>query len=190
MQAFVKAFGDNTDVQLLLKARKGVLEHDILNENIDIIQKDMTADELYELYLSTEVLVNPNMGEGFGLIPREYAATGGIAIATDWGGTADDIADWGLPIPYHLVPAWKGHKHEGLGYWAMPDVESLADLMVSSYEHYDRLADVGDIRAQRVRQLYSWEAFAKGILEIWNGITNTAHQVQSGRGGRRNGVQR
>lgn len=168
MQAFVRAFGDDCDYRLILKARDTAVKHDILNPNIDAVQVDMTEQELYRLYCQCDVMVNANLGEGFGLIPREAAATGCITLATNWGGTADDLDAWGFPIAYTMAPAWKGHDvHEGLGEWAEPDVEALAVLMREIADYRRLFAEMAMEKAQRVHELYSWRRFAEGVYEVW-----------------------
>lgn len=175
-QAFVLAFGDDPRVRLLIKSRRGGLNVTCTNPNIDHIQRDMTERELYELYLSCDALVNPNMGEGFGLIPREFAATGGIALATNWGGTADDIGIWGIPLPYELVEAdWDDNKRLAglpLGEWAMPDVEATARMMRDVFERRDYYQRRATLMAPRVRRMYSWRRFAERVMDIWRGVAN------------------
>jgi glycosyltransferase involved in cell wall biosynthesis len=167
-QAFVGAFGDDERYRLLMKMRGGGRTIGMTNPNIDIIQGDMTEQELYELYLSADCLVNPNLGEGFGLIPREFAATGGLSLATNWGGTADDLEQWGLPIDYSLVPAWPHlEKHRGLGEWAEPDIDELSTLMSVVAESRDKWQPKALARAENVRRMYSWETFASRALEVW-----------------------
>ncbi|HMN10884.1 MAG TPA: glycosyltransferase family 4 protein [Bellilinea sp.] len=170
-QAFVRAFGDDPGVRLIEKARDPkAFGIQATNENIDIIQRDMTPGELYELYLSCDALVNPNMGEGFGLVPREFAATGGITLATDWGGTADDISVWGIPLPHGMTRAdYQARNLAGydLGEWAMPDLDALAHIMRDVVEHREAYQTRAETNAPRVRAMYSWRRFAEGVLNIW-----------------------
>jgi glycosyltransferase involved in cell wall biosynthesis len=176
MQAFLKAFGDDTRYRLIVKSRTPKVQMNILNPNIEFVQRDMTEEELYQLYLECDALVNPNMGEGFGLIPREFAATGGIALATGWGGTADDGNVWGVPLPYTLVEAdWRGAANlegQDLGLWAQPDVPGVAAKMrevADNRDYYRRRAmDV----APHVRHMYDWRRFAAGVYTIWKGIAH------------------
>lgn len=177
-RAFGMAFGEDMNYKLLLKARtrknKDVTVTAV-EPNIEIIDRDMTEQELYELYLRCDVLVNPHKGEGFGLLPREFAATGGIALATDWSGTADGIDAWGWPLPYSLERAdWTGNKHlEGqeLGMWAKVEPERVATKLQIIASNIDYYRAVAARKALAVPQMYSWRAFAEQVLSIWEEVT-------------------
>lgn len=176
LQAFLKAFGGDPDYRLILKSRKPKVCMEILNENVELIQQDMTEDELCQLYGRSDCLVNPNMGEGFGLLPREFAATGGISLATGWGGTADDIWEWGIPLPYRLIKAdWAGvKKFEGmdLGQWAQPDIEGIAQNMQDVAAQRETHQHQAMADAPRVQRMYSWRTFAERVLGVWNEVAN------------------
>ena len=176
IQAFCLAFGDRTDVHLILKSRDPKVRLNATNENIDIIQQDMTEQELAALYGRCDVMINANKGEGFGLIPREFAATGGIALTTDWSGTADHLDKWGWPLPYTLVPAdWTGiQKFDDvdLGVWAEPDIEAIAARLVEIANNRNTYQTAAYSRAANVHQLYSWPRFANHVHAIWENAAN------------------
>lgn len=184
ISAFNLAFGDDPDYQLLLKTRENIAAFNITNENIDLIQQDMTEAELYELYKSVDCLVNPNLGEGFGLVPREFAATGGIALATNWSGTADDLNEWGWGIPYTLKRAdWRGiEKFNGvdLGNWAEPDIEALAALMRDVADHRRTYQTIAMNQAANIHKLYSWRAFTTAVYEVWKEAAYVRYAVPAG----------
>lgn len=176
IQAFMLAFGERQDVRLVLKMRETKRPFAITNENIEVIQQDMTESELADLYGRCDVLINANKGEGFGLIPREFACTGGVSLATAWGGTVDDLPLWGHPLPYDLVPAdWKGNKileGQDLGVWAEPRIEEIAEILLHVEENRDSYQDWALLNAPNVSQFYSWRRFATSILGIWEGLTH------------------
>jgi glycosyltransferase involved in cell wall biosynthesis len=170
VQVFIRAFGGDMDYRLILKSRNTTKPLVLTNKNIDVIHQDMSEAELYRLYLECDVLINPNKGEGFGLLPREFAATGGIALATNWGGTADDIDLWGVPLPYTLVPAqWdtKGLRGQDLGVWAKPDVDAAAAILRDVAERRESYRRRAMLAASYARQMYRWRDFAAMVLEIW-----------------------
>jgi glycosyltransferase involved in cell wall biosynthesis len=185
--AFIDAFGSDPSVKLIIKGRRAKIKLGFINPNIETIQQDMTEEELADLYARCDVLINPNMGEGFGLIPREFAATGGISFATGWAGTGEDLDRWGWPLPYHLTKAdWRGARLlEGndLGDWAKPDLPGVAKVyrqIVDKFEFYKREAER---RAPSLPGYYSWDGYAKLILERWrDGNRHGTRALEAGHG--------
>lgn len=211
VRAFVQAFGDRDDVELIIKTRAGSQlvyplgdglmvwdgEHFIVDgkpaANVRVMREDM--DTLYDLYCYTDCMVFPSRGEGFGIPPRQYAATGGPVIATQWW--ADDIKAWGYPIRYTMVPAWQGHeKFAGLGKWAEPDVDHLAQQMrhVENLERtnirYARY--LGKQVSRRAQKLYNWQTFTERVWAIWQEASGaqTLDEKRAARRARKNGGKR
>jgi glycosyltransferase involved in cell wall biosynthesis len=166
--AFNQAFGENPKYRLILKARESGMAFDIEHPCIEIIRRDMTEYELRDLYYRADAFVFPSRGEGFGLPPREAAATGLPVITTEWSGLVDDLSAWGYPVRYTLTPAWTGHEtlHD-LGEWAEPDRDHLVEQMryVASGNPYVR--GMAQHSARRIRNLYRWERFAGQVWETW-----------------------
>lgn len=181
MQAFLAAFGDDPNYRLILKGRTSPVDASIINDNIELIQREMTPAELYQLYLSADVLINPTNGEGFGFIPREMAATGGISLTTNWSGTADALPEWGLPLAYKLVKAdWSSHARLGkqdLGQWAEVDQDYLVALMRSVAANRDHYRGWAKRWAANVARLYTWEGFAQTVLNAWEGANGNSDRA-------------
>lgn len=177
-QAFTNEFGDDPSVRLIIKHREETKykKLDFTNKNIDVIYKDMDGFEINELFNSCHCLINPNKGEGFGLIPREFSATGGISIATYWGGTAEAISLWGYPIECEEEPAdWKGNTIlEGLplGVWAKPILKDLQDQMRHMYENRDLYMERSYQKASRVKIIYNWDRVVSEVLEVWKRVAD------------------
>jgi len=168
--AFVRAFGDDMNYRLIIKARNP-LPFGITNPNIQVITGDMTNAELAELYTKAHVMAFPTHAEGHGMPPREFVATGGLALATDWGGTAEGLPHWGIPIPATMETAWLGEEkwYGKLGEWARPDVDALANLMthvVNQYPQYE------SFRVSSASYLWSqtWDVFADRVFAIWKAV--------------------
>lgn len=188
--AFHQAFGDDPQYKLIIKARD--FGFDFGHPNVEIIREDYTEAQLQALYAGVHCFVFPTRGEGFGLPPREAAATGLPVLATEWSGTADDISAWGYPIRYKKVRAWKGHpEFEGLGKWAEPDQAHLAQRMiwVASRKRYlmwhqapahAKAAQLDLQVARRVRKLYDWEKFAQGMAAFWDEIVSSKGRLAYG----------
>lgn len=175
LQAFLAAFGSDTNYRLILKGRKPKVAMEITNPNIEVIQRDMSEAELNELYLSADILIDANKGEGFGMIGRQFAGTSGISLSTAFSGTLDDLEHWGNPIPCKLVPAnWAGNatlEGQDLGYWAEVDPAILAHQLrrvANNRTYYQARAKRA---AAYVAQRYTWAGFAEKVLRIWRGET-------------------
>jgi glycosyltransferase involved in cell wall biosynthesis len=168
--AFRSAFHDDPNYKLILKCREGGVSNLVsADSNVEILRADYSDEEMAELYARCDCMVFPSRGEGFGLPPREFAATGGSVIATNWGGMADDIELWGYGIAYQMVSAWVGHeKFYGLGEWAEPDVKHLSHLM-QVVRRDDLFWD--NRRSLYLRAIshayYDWNNFSDAVLKIY-----------------------
>lgn len=170
--AFRSAFGSRATVKLIIKCRAdGLPNFSSGDANVEFIRADLTVDEMAELYLNCDCMVFPTRGEGFGLPPREFAATGGSVLVTRFGGTADNLDEWGYGIPYTLVPAWNGYdeKLQGCGEWAEADVQVLARQMKAIYELEIDAFHAARFKRSAVAQLYDWSCFARRVYEIYRG---------------------
>lgn len=181
LAAFEKAFGRSTDVELVVKVRPGVEPFHSVRlavPNIRVDRRELSDRQLATLYATADCMVFPTAGEGFGLPPREFAATGGVVIATDFAGTRDGLPDWGLPLGYRMVPAWQGVEAlEGTGEWAEPRVDELAEMMRFVYEQRETswLREYGERASAFVRTEYTWGRFGKAVREWWEELTD-GHQ--------------
>jgi glycosyltransferase involved in cell wall biosynthesis len=171
LQAFHIAFQGRKDVRLILKARRGGgPPFNIDVPGVVLMRRDLSDIELRRLYESVDCMVYPAYGEGFGLPPREFAASAGPAIVNEWW--ADDVRKWGYPVGYTMTKAWEGHdKHEGLGTWAVPNVPDLVKLMKHMVEGERKYQIYMGWRSSvHVRRLYSWEKFAAGVWKIYQQV--------------------
>ena len=95
--------------------------------------------------------------------PREAAAVGLPVIATQWGGLAEGIEQWALPLRVaKMSPAEDGW----LGEWAEPDSEHLVALLRWCYEHQQEAAVLGQRAAGWLRENGSWEQTAEGVNRV------------------------
>lgn len=168
LKAFVLAFERDPAYRLIVKARRNNFRFDIKTENVEVLREDLSEHEMQALFERVDAFVFPTRGEGFGLPPREAAATGLPVICTDWSGTADELRAWGYPLRATLADAWTYDEFRGkCGLWAEPDIEHLAEQMryVASGSPY--IAGMAQHAARRVRKLYDWRRFAGQVLDLW-----------------------
>lgn len=60
--------------------------------SVQIDTRDLTSDELFDLYRSAEIFVFPSYGEGFGLTVLEAMASGCVCVTTDAGGLSEFVS--------------------------------------------------------------------------------------------------
>lgn len=171
-RAFRMAFGDDAGAELVLHWRsepdyKGVML-EITDQNVRTVAGKLPRAEFRALYQAADCFVYPSRGEGWGLPPREAAATGLPAIATDATGLAVDIERWGIPLRVkRWVPAWHGFWERGtVGEWAEPDVDHLAELMRWCYEHREAAAALGQRAADWIAAHNGWDVTARALRGV------------------------
>lgn len=169
-QAFQIMADKHPNCHLTLKGKEGSLPYLVKSgvPNTTTIEVDFDDCELAEFYGKHHVLINPNTGEGFGFIPREFAATGGISVSTNFAGTADEIENWGVPIDYQEVPAWPFHKdHPGLGQWAQPDIDDLVNKLTDIQTHMEEYLEKAKTWSDFATSYYTWDLLLDLIKELW-----------------------
>ena len=172
VRAFDIAFGRDPRYRLIIKLRRDKkLPVRIVHPGVEVLADDLDDEGMVSLLGAVDAFVFPTRGEGFGLPPREAAATGLPVVATAWGGTMDAIDEWGWPLKWNMAAAWPGHGNlAGVGEWAEPDVHHLAELM---REIADRGPDVRAralCNAERVNLLYKWPAFVDRVWRITEAV--------------------
>ncbi len=133
--------------------------------------RSLSRPQMRDLYRSTDVLVAPSRGEGYGRPLLEALSCGVPVIATRWGGQTDFVTEEnGWLVDYHLTladpsenPLFRGKA------WADPSVEHMryclreafeqtelrqrkAEHASSSVARYDQ-ESVADLLVERLKQI-------------------------------------
>lgn len=175
--AFQRAFENSMDYRLIYKCRPGALPG-ISNPNIEVVARDLSDTEMAALYARADCMVFPAAGEGQGLPPLEFAATGGRVIATDWSGCSDYIRYIGEPLRYRMVSAWGSDNFlGGLGDWAEADIDHLSQLMQKIASEPNRSRE-GLWRANWVRATYDWSRLGAFVRDVWEEVCDARHRVR------------
>ena len=146
-------FQKDSSCALILKTTKeeGRLEY---SGNVIVDTRDMTTNQLAEVYHIANCFVFPSFGEGFGLTLAEAMATGLPSIYTPWGGVLDFInPKLGFPLRYEMVDVQYGRKAKG----AKADLNSLVDTMIKVKQGYHKASVKAKRASEQIRQNYTWE---------------------------------
>ena len=165
--AFLAEFEDNPDARLIMKTRGRCPLAECTDFNVEVIAEEYSVPQVRELYRQTDCFLFPSRGEGYGLPPREAAATGLPVVCTNWSGLTDGIEDYAYPLRIEgLVKAAYGYQsYEECGRWAVPDFEHLKELMRWCFEHREAAAHKGRRSAEWVRENCRWELGAQRLID-------------------------
>lgn len=137
IEAFRQAFGDRTDVRLVVKTINGEKhpgDGERLrmaaagDDRIELVERYLSGEEIAALFAGAHAYVSLHRSEGFGLTVAEAMAHGLPVVATDYSGTSEFLtADTGWPVPYRLVPVGPGNEpYPRDARWAEPDIAAAA----------------------------------------------------------------
>jgi glycosyltransferase involved in cell wall biosynthesis len=140
IEAFKLAFAPGEGPQLLIKTINSPLrplaEEELLwaahgREDIHVVDRSLTNDELNGLMAACDCYVSLHRAEGFGLTLAEAMAIGKPAIATGYSGNVDFMNSENSYLVDYTIgrvgPECEIYPPEGE--WAEPSVEHAAELM-------------------------------------------------------------
>jgi len=167
-RAFRLAFGDDPGARLVLHFRQLLPQglQGIKDPNVELLVGLFGRPRLRLSLRDADCYVFPSRGEGWGLPPREAAATGLPVIATDYGGLAEEIDEWGIPIRVKGMSRAAYGEWDDIGEWVDPDVDDVAAKMRYCYEHRSLAKQSGADAAQWLAKRATWARTAREMLAI------------------------
>ncbi len=186
LDAFVKAFGKNPKVELLIKGdyyidpqRKGAMLLDFVKSynapNIRLLTGVASQEDLFVIYNMADAFVFPSRAEGWGLPLIEAMATGLPAIATNYSGQTEFLSHLEglfMPVRHNLVPVQDPEIHRFVmdhdgdwGRWAEADVDDLADKMQEMVKNYLQWRQNALKASTILRSRFTWANAAHIALE-------------------------
>ena len=128
------------------------------------VTKCLPAERLNLVYNAADVGVNTCIGEGWGLVNFEHAATGTAQVVPDHTSLKEIF--YGIPrIP---IESWEVDRNYGLDR-GQPSPSGMADILKHYYENRDDLKKVADWCYDAVHQdHYTWEVIGDAFLKVVN----------------------
>lgn len=147
---------------------------------IELINDNLSEQEMADLYRDTSVLVHPYRGEGFGMHVQEAMACGAFPLVTGSGPTDDfidescglrintrrKIVDLTQPSIFAIKPG-DSLSNMGAHAWILePDEADLANKMRYLYSHHEREEILN--RVNTASKLHTWDQVALKYVELLN----------------------
>ena len=133
---------------------------EIPNVNINISR--LSNEEMVKLFQDHDVLIYPSKGEGWGFIPQQMLATGGITITTaEWAPYKHYLGDLALKSSYGHT----SYEGEHPGDICYPDQKHLEELVRLSYDDYENQTEKFFAQSFDVHEEYSWDSLTKKAFE-------------------------
>lgn len=170
-RAFRQEFGDDESARLVLHFRqlpRGL--QGVKDVNVEMLVGLFLRPRLRELLRDADCFVFPSRGEGWGLPPREAAATGLPTLATNYGGLAEEIRHWGFPIRTRGMSRAEYGEWDDIGEWAEPDVRETAQWMRFCHANWADAAQMGAQAAEWLAREATWERTARMMLEALEAV--------------------
>jgi len=182
IKGFIKFAKDKPDARLWLNMGKKDMGWDIINlfkrvardEGYDATGKVILTsphfsthnclpiEQLNKVYNSVDVGVNSCIGEGWGLVNTEHAATGVAQIVPDHTSLKEIFND----IPRIACHGSETDRNYGLERM-LPEPESLAELLTNYYDNRQALHTAGQWCYKRIHEKpFTWPSITKKMLGI------------------------
>jgi glycosyltransferase involved in cell wall biosynthesis len=171
-EAFISAFDAHDDVSLTIGAPYNTTMFTQLKneyeEHSQITFDNMGKKNVIDWYKDHHVLVSPHLSEGFGLVIPEAMGTGMPVLCSRCSAPReffDKKYGWWVEMSEMYSPV-----NECLidtdGFWRIPDVESLAEVMRNAYVSRQECKEKGLNASKYILGNYTWNHTVKGIKKI------------------------
>ena len=138
----------------------------------------LPIEKLNKVYNSADIGVNTCIGEGWGLVNSEHAATGVAQVVPDHTSLKEIFND----IPRIACNGSETDRNYGLER-LLPDPSSFADILTSYYEDRNALKAAGNWCYERIHEKqFTWSVITKKMLRIVEDVLNQKPSDQEFKG--------
>jgi glycosyltransferase involved in cell wall biosynthesis len=164
VKAFQQAFGEARDVRLRVKAFSDCPVRLVEDTRIEVVKAHWTRAALAAWYQSLDVFVSGSGSEGWGLHQQEAMACGRPVVGVHFSGVTEFFNPVnGYAVDYQLAPG-QG-VYNGLGVYALPEIESMAAQMRLAYENRELLG-MKSVLARQSARAFTMENSARRLLAV------------------------
>lgn len=172
VDAFLKLFKNNYDYRLIYKSNgepdariyiDGQM-HSLRHPQIQVIDDEVSHEELGRIYDMADCLIYPTSGEGWGNIPFQAIAKGIPTICTNVL-ACTEFAEMSLPLDFKWSTWNMNGIYNGAGEWAEPSFDDLCDKMIYAVNHYREIAQKTYDNALWINENMSWEKVTQPYID-------------------------
>jgi glycosyltransferase involved in cell wall biosynthesis len=185
--AWIQEFGNDPDVELVVKSNHFVHQESKYNElsswietmgvgNVRVLWGPIGQADLVDLYQQSHVFVLPSKGEGWGLPLIEAAAAGLPIITTLHSGQTEflqHIASSVIPVEFDMAPItceeykfFYPTEDGNWGEWAHPRIDSIRQALRTARDNYAQLQSRAFANSSIIRDAFSWERSADCVAKL------------------------
>lgn len=119
-------------------------------------------DVLRQFYSKQHCLLAPSRGEGKNVPALEFQSTGGVVIATNWGGHRQWLhPSYAYPLDYTLHQVDQDHINT---LNARASVEHMKSQMLHVFRNRGEARTKGDLAAQTIPKIAAWDVVVTRLL--------------------------
>lgn len=128
----------------------------------------LPVEQLNKVYNACDIGINTCIGEGWGLVNTEHAATGVVQVVPDHTSCKEIFND----IPRIAIESWEVDRNYGLDR-AQPSPDSLAEILTWYYENPEKRAENGKWCFDRVHDKpFTWPYIGREMKKIIENVLN------------------
>ena len=181
VKAFIEAFPDNDEVELILSAdnpysvdgfnstEERLAHYGLVDERIKV--KHFLSREEYEDYIKNgHVLVTCARSEGWNIPLIEAMVAGTPVIYSNWGGQLEFANGKGNPVRVAderpaSIGAELGFAGDTTGLYCEPDFEDLKRVMIDCFENWGNKKSIAREQAEEIYNQFNWEKVGRDGYE-------------------------
>jgi glycosyltransferase involved in cell wall biosynthesis len=181
VDAFLRLFSGDNRYKLIFKSSgppdsridKGLQTQRSIygHPQIEVIDYELTEEELSDLYDRCHCLAYPTSGEGWGMIPFNAIGKGIPTICTN-ATACTEYAELSIPLDFKWSQKNMNGIYKGCGDWAEPDFDDLCDKMLFVANNYDSVKQFTLQNSWFIRNEYSWKEVC---LDYYNAIIDVLY---------------
>jgi glycosyltransferase involved in cell wall biosynthesis len=174
VDAFIKLFGKDDRYKLIYKSMgspdarldKGTpnIRSIYHHPNIEVIEEDLSDEELAMLYDRADCVVYPTSGEGWGWFPFQSIAKAIPTICTS-GTACSEYAHLSIELDFEWSSENMFGLYSGNGEWMKPNFQDLCDKMLDVSCNYQKYADETYRNVVEVYKDMTWDSAIEGYYK-------------------------